>query len=48
MGRHKPKSEAAKNEAFYTKSALAENEIAATTEHNKNQKGQIPNKPSTG
>ena len=48
MGHHKPRSEAAKNEAYVTKSLLAENETAATTEYNKNQKGQLPNKPSTG
>ncbi|MEK3881272.1 hypothetical protein [Paenibacillus sp. PL2-23] len=48
MGRHKPKSEAAKNEAFATKSRLAENEAAATSEQNKNQKGHLPNSPSTG
>ena len=48
MSHHKPKSEAAKNEAYATKSMLAENETAATTESNKNQKGHIPNSPSTG
>lgn len=52
MGRHrnhKDPSEAAKNEAFVTRSGLAENEVAGTVSaRNKNQKGHIPNQPSTG
>lgn len=52
MGRHrnhKDPSEAGKNEAFVTRSRLAENDVAGTISgRNRNQKGQLPNKPSTG
>lgn len=52
MGRHrnhKDPSEAAKNEAFVTRSRLAENDVAGTVSgRNQRQKGHIPNKPPIG
>ncbi|WP_171056050.1 hypothetical protein [Paenibacillus sinopodophylli] len=48
MGKHKNQSIPAKNKAFKASSSEAENNVAASTEENRNQKGHVPNSPSTG
>jgi hypothetical protein len=48
MGRNKNKSIQAKNQAFAKHSIEAENNLAASTDENTNQKGHLPNSPSTG
>ncbi|CAM4200592.1 hypothetical protein L1N85_07160 [Paenibacillus alkaliterrae] len=48
MARNKKKSIPSKNQAFKVNSREAENNLAASTEENRNQKGHIPNSPSTG
>lgn len=48
MARNKHKSVHAKNTAFQVNSKQAENNVAASTAENINQKGHIPNSPSTG
>jgi hypothetical protein len=48
MARNKNKSIQAKNLAFAKHSMEAENNIAASTDENTNQKGHVPNSPSTG
>ncbi|QKS46035.1 hypothetical protein HUB94_17530 [Paenibacillus cellulosilyticus] len=47
MGR-KQKNFNGQQQAFEAVSQQAEDNQAAATETNRNQKGQIPNKPSTG
>lgn len=48
MASNKHKSIPAKNQAFEASSKEAENNVAASTEENRNQKGHVPNSPSTG
>lgn len=48
MAHNKKKSMDAKNQAFAKQSREAENNIAASTNENINQKGHVPNSPSTG
>ncbi|WP_200961631.1 hypothetical protein [Paenibacillus sp. Soil522] len=48
MARNKNKSIASKNQAFEASSKDAENAVAASTDDNRNQKGHVPNSPSTG
>ncbi|MBH5317698.1 hypothetical protein I6N90_07770 [Paenibacillus sp. GSMTC-2017] len=48
MGRHKHQTSAGKNHAYATNSKIAENNVAASTSEHRNQKGHIPNSPSTG
>lgn len=48
MARNKNRSVPQKNEAYVTSSKQAENNLAASTNENRNQKGHIPNSPSTG
>ncbi|CAM4437654.1 hypothetical protein FHS16_001590 [Paenibacillus endophyticus] len=48
MAKHKNQSIPAKNEAYAASSSEAENNTAASTEENRNQKGHVPNSPSTG
>ncbi|MBW7453518.1 hypothetical protein ACFOLF_32075 [Paenibacillus sepulcri] len=38
----------AKNLALETRSKQAEDHLAASTSENRNQKGHVPNSPSTG
>ncbi|MFD1953865.1 hypothetical protein ACFSL6_06620 [Paenibacillus thailandensis] len=44
----KPMSIEGKNYAYAKHSREAENNVAASTDENTRQKGQLPNKPSTG
>ncbi|WP_169081492.1 hypothetical protein [Paenibacillus sp. PL91] len=48
MARNKNKSIPSKNQAFAASSQEAENNLADSTEANRNQKGHVPNSPSTG
>ncbi|MCU6708148.1 hypothetical protein M6D81_05435 [Paenibacillus sp. J5C_2022] len=48
MGRHKHKSMASRNFAYEAGSLHAENNVAASSSRNRNQKGHTPNNPSTG
>ncbi len=48
MAHNKHKSMEAKNQAFAKQSKEAENNVAASTDENTNQKGHVPNSPSTG
>ncbi|MEV5028104.1 hypothetical protein [Paenibacillus sp. LPE1-1-1.1] len=48
MAKHKNQSIPSKNQAFEANSKEAENNLAASTNENRNQKGHIPNSPSTG
>ncbi|MDQ6418028.1 hypothetical protein RB620_01130 [Paenibacillus sp. LHD-117] len=48
MGRHRHKSMASRNFAYEVNSLHAENNVAASTTNNRNQKGHTPNSPSTG
>ncbi|NIK76748.1 hypothetical protein FHS15_001873 [Paenibacillus castaneae] len=48
MARNKNKSIPSKNQAFEANSKEAENNVAASTSMNRNQKGDLPNSPSTG
>ncbi|WP_179090122.1 hypothetical protein MHI37_16215 [Paenibacillus sp. FSL H8-0548] len=48
MANSKNKSIPAKNQAFEASSKEAENNVAASTAENQNQKGHLPNSPSTG
>ncbi|GKU79211.1 hypothetical protein [Paenibacillus sp. L3-i20] len=48
MGRHKHGTPAGKNFAYRANDKIAENNVAASTSNHKNQKGNIPNSPSTG
>ncbi|MFX3632729.1 MAG: hypothetical protein ACE3L7_06605 [Candidatus Pristimantibacillus sp.] len=48
MGRNKKESFKGKMQAMEMNSREAENNVAASTAENKNQKGHVPNSPSTG
>lgn len=48
MARNKNKSMQSKNQASEAYSREAENNVAASTDDNRNQKGHVPNSPSTG
>ncbi|GGD57073.1 hypothetical protein [Paenibacillus nasutitermitis] len=48
MARSKKQSIEARNLALETSSREAENHLAASTSENRNQKGHVPNSPSTG
>jgi hypothetical protein len=48
MGTRKQKSMAGRNFAYAARSLQAENNLAASTNENRNQKGHPPNSPSTG
>lgn len=48
MARNKNKSIPAQNQSFAARSREAENNVADATDADKNQKGHIPNSPSTG
>jgi hypothetical protein len=48
MSRNKNKTFRGQQQAFEAVSRQAEDNQAAATETNRNQKGQLPNKPSTG
>ncbi|MBD2869917.1 hypothetical protein [Paenibacillus arenilitoris] len=48
MANNKHKAIKAKNHSFQVNSAEAENNVAGTTDRNRNQKGHVPNSPSTG
>ncbi|WP_424765627.1 hypothetical protein [Paenibacillus sp. sgz302251] len=48
MARNKNKSIPSKNRAFVESSKQAENNVAESTDRNRNQKGHVPNSPSTG
>ncbi|GFN31691.1 hypothetical protein [Paenibacillus xylaniclasticus] len=48
MGRSKNRTLEGKQHALQVSSQQAEDNLAATTEVHRNQKGQLPNKPSTG
>lgn len=46
--RHKQRSASSSNEAYVKRSRQAENDAARLVSQNRNQKGHIPNSPSTG
>ncbi|WP_202113140.1 hypothetical protein [Paenibacillus sp. MMS18-CY102] len=48
MARNKEKSFQGKQQAMKVNAREAENNTAASTADNRNQKGHIPNSPSTG
>lgn len=48
MARSKDRSVSSKNQSFKVRSREAENNVAESTDENTNQKGHIPNSPSTG
>ncbi|MFC5653405.1 hypothetical protein ACFPYJ_30670 [Paenibacillus solisilvae] len=48
MARKKKQSIDARNQALETSSMQAEDHVAGSTSENKNQKGHVPNSPSTG
>ncbi|WP_164779507.1 hypothetical protein [Paenibacillus kobensis] len=48
MGRSKNRTFEGKQQALQANSQQAEDNLAATTEVNRNQKGHVPNSPSTG
>ncbi|EFM12414.1 conserved hypothetical protein [Paenibacillus curdlanolyticus YK9] len=48
MARNKEKSFQGKQQAMRAHDREAENNVAASTEENRNQKGHVPNSPSTG
>lgn len=48
MARNKNRSFQGEQQALAAKSRQAENDVAASTEENRNQKGHVPNSPSTG
>lgn len=48
MGRRKRQTEQSTNRAFIENSRQAENNAAESTSENRNQKGHVPNSPSTG
>ncbi|WP_165279919.1 hypothetical protein [Paenibacillus protaetiae] len=48
MGRKKQQTEAGKYAGYAARSKQAENHLAESTEQNRNQKGHLPNSPSTG
>ncbi len=48
MARRKKQSIDARNLAMETRSRQAENQVAASTSDNRNQKAHVPNSPSTG
>lgn len=48
MARNRFRSIEGKNHSFETNSRQAENNLADSTSENRNQKGHVPNSPSTG
>lgn len=48
MARNKNSSFQGKQQAMEMNSKEAENNLAASTAENRNQKGHVPNSPSTG
>lgn len=48
MSRNKNRSQKSLQQAFEVKSREAENNLAESTNENRNQKGHVPNSPSTG
>ncbi|CAH1206790.1 hypothetical protein PAECIP111893_02613 [Paenibacillus plantiphilus] len=46
--KHKNRSIQADSVAMQERSRQAENNVAASTDDNRNQKGHVPNSPSTG
>lgn len=48
MGRHRKETLKGNMQAMKMNSREAENNVAASTEENTNQKGHVPNSPSTG
>ncbi|WP_177245748.1 hypothetical protein [Paenibacillus sp. BC26] len=48
MSRNKNKTLQGKMNAMQTESKQAENDVAGSTDRNRNQKGFAPNSPSTG
>ncbi|MBW7474286.1 hypothetical protein K0T92_05980 [Paenibacillus oenotherae] len=48
MSRNKKNAIEAESVAMQEQSRQAENSVAASTDENRNQKGHIPNSPSTG
>ncbi|WP_165822407.1 hypothetical protein [Paenibacillus montanisoli] len=48
MSRNKNKTLQGKMEAMQMASSQAENDVAGSTDRNRNQKGTVPNSPSTG
>jgi hypothetical protein len=48
MARNKHRSFQGEQQALAAKSKQAEDSVAASTDENRNQKGHVPNSPSTG
>lgn len=48
MARRKHQTIQSKNRAYAQHSLEAENNLAESTSENRNQKGHVPNSPSTG
>ncbi len=48
MSRNKKHSFEDKQKGYAVRSKEAENNLAASTNENRNQKGHVPNSPSTG
>ncbi|WP_164545386.1 hypothetical protein [Paenibacillus albus] len=48
MSRKKNQPFGAKMQALEMKDSQAENDVAGSTDRNRNQKGHVPNSPSTG